>query len=234
MYETLLLEIAGLCLYRKILRDRCVQSLVTILKLLQDEKGGIDSIIEAWSGIYTVLLEKNASCIHDYVMELSMHDENAFTLCCERQQADLEGPLVKQAVSDLKVLDKLASIRCSELKKKMKEKARGNLGVYRFIDSRPTGIRRIFPQYNGNVRFNAGYAGMKRTGQACFRSIALYLDGENRMLAPVYNPDPITLDKLYLLEGQKEVAVKTRRVPFRKQQTTFCFMEIVGQENHQW
>lgn len=212
MYETLLLKIAGLCLYRNILRDRCVQSLVTILKLLQDEKGGIDSIIEAWSGIYTVLLEKKASCIHDYVMELSMHDENAFTLCCERQQADLEGPLVKQAVSDLKVLDKLASIRCSELKKKMKEKARGNLGVYRFIDSLPDWNPEDIPAIQWEREIQCRVRWHEKNGAGLFSKHRFFIwDGENRMLAPVHNPDPITLDKLYLLEGQKEVAVKNTK-----------------------
>ncbi|MBP7176059.1 MAG: ATP-binding protein [Thermoclostridium sp.] len=247
MNDYLLLELAGICLYRNLLKDKSVQGLVALIRLVQDDNAHMESIISAWSEISAELFRMNAVSFHQHVKNIVSHDENAFTLACERHEATLESPLTRQAASDLKVLGKLASIKCSELKKKMKEKMRGNLEVYRIIDELPDWNPQPIPatdesgpeagialhqlkhfndEAEAKTRISSqlqqpiptGDEGMaerifwhQKNGAGLLSAHSFFIwDGTS--LKPVINPDPVTLDKLYLLDSQKELAVKNTKL----------------------
>lgn len=209
MNELLLLELAGICLYRNILKDKPVQELVTLLKLLQDDGAGMESIIAAWSGISAELFRMNTASIHVHIQNLVRHDENPFTLSCEKSEADRAASLTHQAVSDLRVLEKLASIRCGDIKKKIKERVRSNLEVYRLIDALPDWNPQTMPPLDEEIPKRIHWH--EKNGAGLLSAHAFFIwDGAS--LSPVINPDPVTLDKLYLLENQKEMAVKNTKM----------------------
>lgn len=208
--DILLLETAGICIYRHILRDRAVQSLFRLLKLLQEENSCMESIMESWSDIFAALMDNEAPSFYSHVMALTLHDENVFTLCCEKRKAGIEQPMAQQAASDLCVLQKLASIRCDNLKKRMKEKMRGNLEIYRLIDALPdwnSGEIPACPDMDlaDRIRWH------EKNGAGIFSNHVFFIwNGES--FAPVANPDPVTLDNLYLLDSQKKIAVRNTEI----------------------
>ncbi len=245
--DFLLLELAGICLYRSLLKDKPVAGLVSLLRLLQDDNADMESIITAWSEISAGLFQMDITSFYQHVQNLVCIDENAFTLACERHEATLESPLTHQAASDLKVLEKLASIQCAELKMKMKEKVRGNLEVYRLIDALPDWNPQPTPaedesEQNARITLqkpssandkqepetrirtqvqqsiSAGDEGMaariiwhQKNGAGLLSAHSFFIwDGTS--VKPVINPDPVTLDKLYLLDSQKELAVKNTKL----------------------
>lgn len=206
--DLLLLELAGICLYRNILKDKSVQEFVTLLRLLRDDNADIERFISAWSGISAGLFRMNAASFHEHVHNLIRYDENAFTLACERREADRAGSLARQADSDLKALEKLASIRCKDLKKQIGEKVKENPEVCRLIDAlpdwNPETIRPLGEDIEKRVHWH------EKNGAGLFSAHAFFIwDGAS--LNPVINPDPVTLDKLYLLESQKTVAIKNTK-----------------------
>lgn len=208
MSDLLLLELAGICLYRNILKDKSVQELVTLLRLIQDEGAGMESIITAWSGISAELFRMNTASFREHITNLVRYDENTFTLSCEKREADMTGPMTHQAASDLKVLEKLASIRCGDLKKKIKEKVRGNMEANRLIDALPDWNLQTMPPLDEEIPKRIHWH--EKNGAGLLSAHAFFIwDGAS--LNPVINPDPVTLDKLYLLESQKEMAVKNTK-----------------------
>ncbi len=209
MNGILLLELAGICVYRNILKDKLIQGLVALLRLIQDDSSDMESMIKAWSEISAELFQVDSNSFYDRLQNLVCYDENAFTLACERHETDMEGQLALQVASDLRVLEKLASIRCSDIKKKIKEKVRANLEVYRLIDALPDWNSQSMKAWDGEIRQRALWHEKNGAGLLA-RHVFFIWDGA--ALKPVINPDPVTLDKLYLLNSQKEMAVKNTRL----------------------
>ena len=81
--DLLVLELAGICLYRKLLKDKSVAGLVSLLRLLQDDNSDMESIITARSIISAGLFQKNITSFYQHVQNLVRLDENTFTLACE-------------------------------------------------------------------------------------------------------------------------------------------------------
>lgn len=208
MNDLLLLELAGVCLYRNILKDKCVQELVSLLRLIQDDHAGMEGIIAAWSGINAGLYRANAASFHDHIHNLIRQDENPFTLSCERREAERAGSLTRQAASELRVLEKLSAIRCGDLKKKLKEKVRDSLEVGRLIDALPDWNVQDTPPLEMDIEERIRWHGKNGAGLLSAHAFFIW-DGTS--LSPVINPDPVTLDKLYLLESQKEMAIKNTK-----------------------
>ncbi len=211
--DLLLLELAGICLYRNLLEDRSVKSVVTLLRLLQTDNAQMENIISAYSTIAAELLSLGTPSFHDHMKALARCDENAFTLACERHEADLNGPLARQARSDLQIIGKLAGLRCADLKKKMKEKAGGNIEVNRLIDALPdwNSDYTSTSQWGEEIAEIACWHEEHGAGQFCGHAFFIW-DPEQDVLKPVTNPDPITLDRLYLLDHQKAMAIKNTKL----------------------
>lgn len=206
--DLLLLELAGICLYRNILKDKSVQELVALLRLLRDDSTDIEKFISAWSGINAGLFQVNSASFHDHIQNLIRMDENTFTLSCERRETDRAGSLTRQAASDLRVLEKLASVRCEDLKKQIMEKVHGNSEICRLIDAlpdwNPQAVSPLGEEIEKRIRWH------EKNGAGLFSAHAFFI-WDGAALNPVINPDPVTLDKLYLLDSQKKVAIKNTK-----------------------
>lgn len=211
--DNLTMEIASICLYRGVLKDRAVQSLITLLRLINDDRADAEGMVEAWCGVQTVLLYGEAPDFYEHVTRITMNDENPFTLRCEKHEINMEGPLVRQAVSDLSVLEKLASISCDWLKRKMKNRAAGLEAACRLIDKLPVWNRQTnIPLVRWEKAIQERVLWHEQKGAGIFsESIFFIWDGEKEALVPVKNPDPITLDKLYLIDHQKDVTIKNTK-----------------------
>lgn len=208
MNDLLLLELSGILLYRNLLEDRTVKNVLALLRLLESGDAGAERLIGTYSAVAADLLSLGVVSFHEHIKTLVCLDENPFTLACERLGVVLSDPLARQAQSDLKVLEKLAGLRCSELKKGMKAKAAGNIEVNRLIDA--------LPDWNSGSVTESRWADIKeralcheKHGAGVFSENVFFIwDGEFCALKPVINPDPITLDRLYLIDRQKEMAIK--------------------------
>jgi len=213
--NTLLLELAGLGIYIDILEDPAVNKLVSLLKLLDCGSADPEEIIRDYSGIYAVLLKNGCENFYQYVENLSYQDENIFTLSCERREINAGDPLAKQAAVELGILEKLARVSCTEIKNRIKKKFSGNMSVERITDLLPDwnaadeNIRK--KDWGSDVDKRIEWHGKNGTGLFCRYSFFVY-DGITQSFVPVKNPDPITLDRLYLVERQKELAVKNTRI----------------------
>lgn len=213
MFDMLLLETAGICLYRNILKDKAVAGLVELLKMVQKKDCPLESMTEAYCGVYTALLENYRNSFFEHITDLALRDENAFTLRSERRQTKKDEPLAHQASRDLKAIEKLASIRCAELKRKLLEKAEGS-DACEFIGTLPdwnpiSGEKLDLPCY-GDICGRILWHG--KNGSGSFSNNVFFTwDGTGKRPVPVKNPDPVTLDRLYLLDSQKDMAVKNTK-----------------------
>jgi len=212
----LLLELAGLGIYSGILEDPAVKGLIELLKLLESETACPEEIIRNYSGVYAALLENGCDNFYRHVENLSFQDENIFTLACEKKKIGVGDPLAKQAAVELGILEKLAGINSTDIKNRIKEKFSGNMTVNRIIYRLPDWNSVSVENDSGtgwSNRLEERIAWHGKNGAGIFCRYAFFIyDGITQKFVPVKNPDPITLDKLYLVEWQKELAVKNTRI----------------------
>lgn len=212
--DALLLELAGLSIYSGILEDPAVRKMTELLKLVRNGAEP-EEAIKKYSEINASVLRSNCAGFGQYVENLVLQDENVFTLSCEKGQVDINDPLAKQAAAELEVLEKLAYISCIEIKNRMKERFGDDTSVSRLIDSLPDW--NAVSENTRNIRWADDIGNRiswhRKNGAGIFcRHVFFIYDGITQNFVPVKNPDPITLDKLYLVDKQKETAVKNTRI----------------------
>ncbi len=205
MLSTLLLETATICLYRNLLGDEAIRNLIELLAMEDENSGEADEMLEAYCKIYAKLLQEKVPNLNKYVERLIHQDENLFTISCER---DVSNKLLReQAYKDIIIMEKLATLRCDIIKEHMKRKISPD--AYQLIDS--------LPDWNsgGNEGFQPAenFEGLvdlyRKNGAGLFSKHMFFVwDGNNQRLAPVRNPDPISLNRLYLVDSQKETVIK--------------------------
>jgi predicted AAA+ superfamily ATPase len=210
--DILLPKLASLGIYKTILEDVAVSRVVTLLELLHDETTDVVTKIKTYSEIYSFILENNCRCLYEYVENLTFQDENAFTLLCEKQEIKVDNPLIKQAAAELDILQNLSTINCMQIKKRMSQGQSSEIS--QIIDNLPN-----WNCYEEKEAMQWGKKIEERTkwhrdnGAGLFAKHAFFsYDGECRTLQPVTNPDPIMLDKLYLVDSQKDMAIKNTKI----------------------
>lgn len=209
--STLLLELASLSIYVDILDDRAVKKLVELLKLLNCESADPEDVIRTYSEIYAALLQNNCENLYQHIENLSYQDENIFTLSCEKGRLDIDDAMTKQAALELGILQKLAKVSCIDIKNKIRKKFSGNAAINQVIDNLPDWniISRVNPDTRWNSDMEKRISWHRKNGAGLFSKHVFFIyDGIAQTLVPVKNPDPITLDKLYFVDSQKEMAVK--------------------------
>lgn len=215
MYEFLLTELFTISLFKNILNDKAVKSLISLLNLLFESDSSCKDLVSAYCGVYSELIGVMPSPdFNEYVSNLILYDENPFTLSCEKRELHQKPFLHEQAEREYSIMEKLALISCGYLKMKMKEKCYDNEKISKIIDELPiwntpkektakwdhSFISERIKQYEIN-------------GSGIFLKHSFFVwDGENKQPEPVKNPDPISLDRLYLVESQKDIIVKNTRM----------------------
>lgn len=214
MTDVLLPELASLSIYIEILEDTAVKKLLELLKLLCEDLNDDEKVIKTYSEIYAVLLKNDCRSFYRHIENLVLQDENIFTLSCERHEMDISDPLTEQAAAELDILQRLAEVSCADIKNKMREKFY-NPEIIRIIDSLPDW--NVNPEKKMNMRWGADtrkrISWHKNNGAGIFSQHVFFIyDGIAQRLVPVRNPDPITLDRLYFVDKQKEMAVNNTKM----------------------
>jgi len=209
--NTLLPELSSLSIYINILEDTAVKKLVGLLKLIRDESSNSEELIKAYSEVFAALLTNHRINLYQHIEDITLQDENIFTLFCEKGKIHADDPLAKQAAAELGILQKLAELSCTEIKNIMKDRFSGNTEINRIIDNLPDWNtlceREPNTQWDADVGSRILWHRKNGAGLFCKHVFFIY-DGASQTLSPVKNPDPITLDRLYLVDRQKEMAVK--------------------------
>ncbi len=206
----LLIELSSVCLYKEVLRDKAVEKLVALLKMIISQDADAEKLVEIYSGIYAILLKGNAAGFFSYVSALLYADENTFTLSCEGKEMKTDSPILRQAERDLVIMERMASIRCGDIKKKMKELFSESPEMHILIDNLPDWNMRCDVD---RIPLEKRILWHRKNGAGIFSQHSFFIwDGEERKPVPVKNPDSITLDRLYLVDSQKETAFKNTEV----------------------
>jgi predicted AAA+ superfamily ATPase len=211
--DKLLLELASLSIYINITEDTAVKKLAELIRLLNGESATPEETVKVYCGIYAHLLRNGCSNFYQHVENLTLRDENIFTLSCEKGRININDPIAKQADVELRILKKLAEVSCAEIKEKIREKFSGNTLVKQITDGLPdwNSIAEDSPNAGWSAEERISWHRKNGAGIFCSHYFFIY-DGATQNFVPVKNPDPITLDRLYFVENQKRLAVKNTRI----------------------
>ncbi len=106
-----------LTLYREILNDDLIKSLIKILDLITKEEN-IDEVIKQWSNMVTPLYNKEYGADWTkYINDLILFDKNYFTLqCASNNYCNINENILNAAKNDVEILTSLSKIKCSDFK----------------------------------------------------------------------------------------------------------------------
>ncbi len=106
-----------LTLYREILNDNLIKSLIKILDLITKEEN-IDEVIKQWSNMVTPLYNKEYGADWTkYINDLILFDKNYFTLqCASNNYCNINESILNAAKNDVEILTSLSKIKCSDFK----------------------------------------------------------------------------------------------------------------------
>ncbi len=106
-----------LTLYREILNDDLIKSLIKILDLITKEEN-IDEVIKQWSNMVTPLYNKEYGADWTkYINDLILFDKNYFTLqCASNNYCNINENILNAAKNDVGILTSLSKIKCSDFK----------------------------------------------------------------------------------------------------------------------
>lgn len=216
MFKLLLTELSTISLYKNVFEDEAVKNLVTLLELLCRPEPGPESMLKAYCGVYSGLLcSMEYPNLYEHISSLLLYDENPFTLACERKETNKAYSLRTQAEREYSIFEKLAKVPYSLLKEALKQKCDKSHGFERILgelpdwNSEPLGEQEKSISIKLSKRINE----YENNGAGIFLKHSFFFwDGGTKQIIPVKNPDPVTLDKLYLVESQKETALKNTRM----------------------
>lgn len=216
MYDILLTELLTISLFKKILSDSAVKNLVLLLQLMRKSDSDLEDMIKAYCSVYSKLIDSmQHPDFYEHVSNLLLYDENPFTLACERKELCEKEFLKEQTEREYSILERLAVVPCSYLKNKLKEKSSANdtdgAKLTQIIDNLPEWNPGALEKHDKNLnmmipeRINA----YEKNGSGIFLKHSFFVwNGELKQITPVENPDLITLDRLYLVDSQKEMVIK--------------------------
>jgi len=216
LLEKLLLSTATICIYRNLLEDEAVKSFIGLLKMLEKPDCTIDQILGLYCSVYYALLKNGTPNFYEYVKNAVLRDENSFSLTCEKGVIGSNKAVKEQAKKDLAIIGKLALVKCNDIKDCMKEKFSENPEAIEVISGLPD-----WNALRGNEEdrlsfeccFESLVSWYRKNGAGVFSQHSFFTwDGYKKELVPVRNPDPITLDRLYLVDSQKETAVRNTEI----------------------
>ena len=216
LLKKLLLEATTICIYRNLLEDEAVKSFINLIRMLETPDCSIEQILNSYCSVYHILLKNNIPSFYEYVKNAVLRDENSFSLACEKGVVEGNEMVKEQARRDLAVIGSLALVKCDDIKECMKKKFSEKREAVDVIQSLPD-----WNAFQANEeerlsferRFESLMSWYRKNGAGVFSQHSFFTwDGHKQELVPVKNPDPITLDRLYLLDSQKETAVRNTEI----------------------
>ena len=212
MFKLLLTELSTISLFKNIFNDEAVKNLVTLLELLSKPDSEPENMLRRYCGVYSGLLSSmQYPNLYEHLSDLLLYDENPFTLACERKELSQKPFLKAQAEREYSIFEKLAAIPGSLLKEAFKEKCSEYAEFDRIVDGLPDWNSESLKKHNESIcnRLSDRINEYEKNGAGIFLKHSFFMwDGESKQIVSVKNPDPVTLDKLYLVESQKEMILK--------------------------
>ncbi len=213
MLKKLLLKTATICVYRNLLENEAIKSLINLLRMLENPECTIEQILSSYCTIYYILLKNNAPGFYEYVKNVACCDENIFSLTCEKGVIEGSEGIKELAKRDLAILRSLALVKCDDIKNYIKQKFIENREVYEAVLSLPDWNPMQGDEESLEHCFESLVSWYGKNGAGVFSQHSFFTwDGRKQKLVPVKNPDPIALDRLYLVDSQKETAVKNTEI----------------------
>lgn len=213
MIKKLLLSTATICIYRNLLEDEAVQSFINLLRLLEKPDCTADQTVNSYCSVYHILLKNNVPNFYEHVKNAVLRDENSFSLACEKGVIEDNEIVKEQAKRDLAVIGKLALVKCDDIKECIKKKFSENGEAVEIISSLPDWNPIRGDEESFEYFFESLMLWYRKNGAGVFSQHSFFTwDGCIKKLVPVKNPDPITLDRLYLVDSQKETAVRNTEI----------------------
>lgn len=216
LLKKLLLETATICIYRNLLEDEAVKSFINLLRMLETPDCTIDRVLNSYCSVYHILLENNTPSFYEYVKNAVLRDENSFSLACEKGIIEDNETIKEQAKRDLAVIGSMALVKCEDIKERMKDKFSENREAVEVISGLPD-WNAMRTNEEERISFEYCYESLaswyRKNGAGVFSQHSFFTwDGHKKELVPVKNPDPVTLDRLYLLDSQKETAIRNTEI----------------------
>ena len=185
-YTDLTLSAKAVVIFKNVLKDKCVSSLLSLISCAGTNK---DEFLSLYSEFVSTLYEKTDD-LCEYINELLQNDENIYVK--ESAKSDASPLMQKAAESELDLFQKLSQISCDDIK------ALCDTDIY-------------LPQWrNGNISIKDEYikkiASIKTTGYGIYATHHMFLYRDEKII-PVKFPDPQRLSQMsgYELERQKVI-----------------------------
>lgn len=212
MFNFLLTELSTITLYKNVLNDKAVHSLILLLQLMYKSDSDLEDMLKAYCGIYSELLcAMKYPDFYEHLSNLLLYDENPFTLACERNELCAKSGLKEQAKREYSIMYKLAMAPCSFLKNKLKEKNAENAEIGKVVDELPEWNHGALKKHDKHLDMilSDRIQVYEKNGSGLFLKHYFFAwDGESKQIMPVKNPDLVALEKLYLVENQKETVLE--------------------------
>ena len=185
-YTDLTLSAKAVVIFKNVLKDKCVSSLLSLISCAGTNK---DEFLSLYSEFVSTLYEKTDD-LCEYINELLQNDENIYVK--ESAKGDASPLMQKAAESELDLFQKLSQISCDDIKMLC------DTDIY-------------LPQWkNGNISIKDEYikkiASIKTTGYGIYATHHMFLYRDEKII-PVKFPDPQRLSQMsgYELERQKVI-----------------------------
>lgn len=202
MFKNMRNELGSLIIYRNILEDPVIDSLLRLLSGIIHNDDTF-SIINEYHRLLNLLFQAGHS-YQEHIVDLLLHDDNPFSQQAEKLSfQDMDAFLLKTVSRDLKILQKIYKLNFKEIENKIEIES---LAPVNIKISKEFEIGELFENstcWSNLLEELAAYYAVKSRGIVS-RFRALRWDKQKGLLG-VYYPDPVKLEDLIGCEMQKEV-----------------------------
>lgn len=186
IFNRLILSARVVALFKNVINDKCV---VSLLKLLEADSDNEKEFLSLYSDFISLLYEKTDD-LCEYINSILQNDENIYVRDSAKGQAS---PILQKALeNELDFFESLSKITCDDVKKII------NTDIY-------------LPEWkNSNLSVKEEYirkiSSIKTTGYGIYATHRMFLYKDNEII-PVKYPDPQRLSQMsgYELERQKVI-----------------------------
>lgn len=199
---------ARLSIYRGLLEDPVVKNLVNLLDLLAQEKFSLLEAVDACHQFIFVLSDYRQS-FKEHLLDLVLHDENAFSREAEvKNYININPILIKAVHNDLEILHQLYHMDFARIDYLI-DSGSGWLAEicdYSVQEYKPGSIAaRLAVSTAWEEEMEALYRHYHTNGSGLVsRCDALRWDGEDKQLVGIPFPDPVVLNDLIGYSSQKQ------------------------------
>lgn len=185
-YTDLTLSAKAVVIFKNVLRDKCISSL---LLLLESDGTNKDEFVSLYSDFVSALYEKSDD-LCEYINTILLNDENIYVK--ESAKGSASSLMQKAVENELELFQKLSQISCEDIK------ALCDTDIY-------------LPQWkNGSISVKDEYikkiSSIKTTGYGIYAAHHMFLYKDEKII-PVKFPDPQRLSQMSGYESERQKVI---------------------------